>query len=103
MVFVLKKFLFCLHLKLGGYVMAISGMIFALLLVFATVSFIYVEIFPFAHNFLVSQSIAAGFYVFMGFSTVSLAAIYFYFSYQLLMGTRKVSENPYENHKKFSS
>lgn len=89
--FVLKKFLFCLELKSGGYIMAISGMIFAVILVLSTVSFIFTEIFSGFHNFAVPHGFTAGFYIYMGFSSVTLAVVYFYFSYQLLMGSRNVS------------
>lgn len=89
--FTLKKFLFCLELKLGGYIMAIMGMMFAVILVISTILFMSTEILSQVHKSFVPAGVIAGFFVFTGFSAVTLAAGYFYFSYQLLMGTRSVS------------
>lgn len=89
MAITLEKFCFCLELQLGGIIMAWWGMIISAISIVGVISGLlfgkgyYNNFFPFH----VSTNGA----VMSGVIGIILLLVYFYFSYQLLLGTQSVS------------
>lgn len=89
MAFALEKFLFCLELQLGGLIMAWWGMIFSAIgIVVTVIGLISGE--SAIHRFIPFHFSAGGLWT-TGIVGIILLLIYFYFSYQLLLGTQSVS------------
>lgn len=89
MAFALENFLFCLELQLGGIIMAWWGMIISAISIVGVISGLlfgkgrYDTFFP--------VHVSTGSAVISGIIAIILLAVYFYFSYQLLLGTQSVS------------
>lgn len=87
MAFTLEKFLFCLELQLGGIIMAWWGMIISAISIVGVISGLLFGRGNVDHIFHISTGSA----VVSGIIALLLLVVYFYFSYQLLLGSQSVS------------
>jgi hypothetical protein len=90
MAYTFEKFLFCLELQLAGIIMAWWGMIISAISIVGIISGLL-----FGRNNLqhwLPFHISTGSAVLSGIIALALFCVYFWFSYQLWLGTQNVSQ-----------